>query len=107
MWRGPPRGMSIPERENAVTTAETPDFYWLGFEAYGQGQTIDRAPGGEDSADRQDWIDGWEFGKFASAARPDLDDRDESEPHGRAADTFVLSNEPHRTSADRMKVDRG
>lgn len=107
MWRGPSHGMTVPERENAVTTAETPDFYWMGFEAYGQGQTIDHAPGAEDSTDRLDWIDGWEFAKFASAASPDLDDRDEIEPPRRAAETFVLSNEPTRTSAGRMKADRG
>ncbi|KQP16421.1 hypothetical protein [Methylobacterium sp. Leaf93] len=68
-----------------MTTAATPDFYWLGFEAYGRGETIDRAPGGEDSAERLDWIDGWEFGKFASAASPDPDDLDAAEPPPLAA----------------------
>ncbi|WP_027170953.1 hypothetical protein [Methylobacterium sp. 10] len=68
-----------------MTSAATPDFYWLGFEAYGRGETIDRAPGGEESADRQDWIDGWEFGKFASAASPDPDDLDAAEPPPLAA----------------------
>ncbi|CAA2144067.1 MULTISPECIES: hypothetical protein [Methylobacterium] len=63
-----------------MTSAATPDFYWLGFEAYGRGETIDRAPGGEESAERLDWIDGWEFGKFASAADPDPDDLDAAEP---------------------------
>ncbi|MCC0808631.1 hypothetical protein FPV16_20870 [Methylobacterium sp. W2] len=63
-----------------MTSAATPDFYWLGFEAYGRGETIDRAPGGEESAERLDWIDGWEFGKFASAASSDPDDLDDAEP---------------------------
>ncbi|WP_019906725.1 hypothetical protein [Methylobacterium sp. 77] len=54
-----------------MKTASPPDWYWLGLRAYGRGETIDNCPCRDGSAELEDWIEGWEFGKLSFIASPD------------------------------------
>lgn len=45
--------------------------FWMGWEAYARGETIDQCPRRYRCGQRWEWIDGWEFGRLAFAASPE------------------------------------